>query len=248
MSPTPIFGRVAAVIVAMMLVATACAPSEGAGDTGIATLGDTSATDQASNENGTDTVEAPENVEGAFELFDRCMSDAGFDFETADVGSGGLRVDTFGDVDGSGIDPQESSSSVDDFGSVAAERLGIIDLRGGPMVEIAGRTFAVIGILQPLPLNPDIDRSVLIGTVAAEQFLGAEIIPTAIYLRADPDAVEAVRRVLSRTVNPANPNEVEVSRPSDALEARAGSTRTSRTCAWVSEASRCSWAASASPT
>ncbi len=107
------------------------------------------------------------------------------------------------------------------LGSVAAERLGIIDLRGGPTVEIAGRIFAVIGILHPLPLNPDIDRSVLIGNVAAEQFLGAEIIPTAIYLRADPDAVEAVRRVLSRTVNPANPNEVEVSRPSDALEARA---------------------------
>ncbi len=115
MSPTPIFGRVAAVIVAMMLVATACAPSEGAGDTGIATLGDTSATDQASNENGTDTVEAPENVEEAYELFDRCMSDAGFDFETADVGSGGLRVDTFGDVGGVEPDPQESSSSVDDF-------------------------------------------------------------------------------------------------------------------------------------
>jgi len=107
------------------------------------------------------------------------------------------------------------------LGAVAAERLGIIDLTGGPTIQIASRTFAVIGILDPLPLNPDIDRAVLIGNAAATEFLGAEIVPTSIYLRADPDAVEAVRGVLPRTVNPADPNEVEVSRPSDALEARA---------------------------
>ncbi len=107
------------------------------------------------------------------------------------------------------------------LGSVAAERLGIDDLQGGPVVEIGGRRFAVIGILEPLPLNPDIDRSVLIGNAAAEKFLGAEVVPTAIYLRANPDLVEEVRSVLPRTVNPSDPNEVTVSRPSDALEARA---------------------------
>lgn len=107
------------------------------------------------------------------------------------------------------------------LGSVAAQRLGIDDLTGGPVIEIGGRTFTVIGILEPLPLNPDIDRSVLIGNAGAERFLGAEIVPTAIYLRASPDLVEDVRSVLPRTVNPADPNEVTVSRPSDALEARA---------------------------
>ncbi len=107
------------------------------------------------------------------------------------------------------------------LGSVAADRLGLTDLTGGPTVQIAGRTFAVIGILDPLPLNPDIDRSALIGTPAAIEFLDAEIHPTAILLRAEPDHVEAVRAVLPRTVNPADPNEVAVSRPSDALEARA---------------------------
>jgi len=107
------------------------------------------------------------------------------------------------------------------LGSVAAERLGIDDLQGGPVVQIGGRSFAVIGILDSLPLSPDIDRSVLIGNAAAEEFLGAEIIPTAIYLRTNPDFVEDVREVLPRTVNPTDPNEVNVSRPSDALEARA---------------------------
>ncbi len=107
------------------------------------------------------------------------------------------------------------------LGSVAAERLGILDLSEGPVVDVAGVRFAVIGILHPVDLNPDIDRAVLIGNVAAEEFLGAEIVPTAIYLRTDPELVEAVRQVLPRTVNPADPNEVSVSRPSDALEARA---------------------------
>ncbi|MFT7649048.1 MAG: putative ABC transport system permease protein [Candidatus Poriferisodalaceae bacterium] len=107
------------------------------------------------------------------------------------------------------------------LGSVAAERIGITRLAGGPTVDIGGRIFAVIGILDPLPLTPDIDRSVLIGNQAARDFLGAEIIPTAIYLRTDPLRVEAVRDILPSTVNPSNPNEVSVSRPSDALEARA---------------------------
>ncbi|HTE59734.1 MAG TPA: ABC transporter permease, partial [Solirubrobacteraceae bacterium] len=42
-----------------------------------------------------------------------------------------------------------------------------------------------------------------------------------IYVRASPDAIEGVRALLGRTANPERPEEVELSRPSDALEARA---------------------------
>lgn len=107
------------------------------------------------------------------------------------------------------------------LGAVAADRLGITGLAGAPTVSIAGVTFAVAGILDPLPLHADLDRSVMIGAGAAERFLGADVIPTRIYLRADPDRLEAVRAILGRTVRPDAPNEVDVSRPSDALEARA---------------------------
>ena len=122
---------------------------------------------------------------------------------------------------GRDLDEQLADLPVVVLGSVAAERLGITDLDDGPMVSIAGVRFAVIGIVEQLPLHPDLDRSVLIGAGAAERFLGAEVIPTRIYLRADPEHLESVRSVLGRTVNPAAPNEVDVSRPSDALEARA---------------------------
>ena len=40
-------------------------------------------------------------------------------------------------------------------------------------------------------------------------------------MRAEPDDIAAVRDLLGHTANPARPEEVEVSRPSDALEARA---------------------------
>jgi putative ABC transport system permease protein len=119
------------------------------------------------------------------------------------------------------LDAETSTLPMVVLGSVAAERLGISGLDGSPTVWIAGLEFTVIGILEPFPLSPDLDRSVVIGNEAAGEYLGAEIVPTVIILRADPRYVEDVRAVLPRTVNPAAPDEVRVSRPSDALEAKA---------------------------
>ena len=45
--------------------------------------------------------------------------------------------------------------------------------------------------------------------------------PGTVYVRTDPDAVDAVRSVLPATADPENPEEVRVSRPSDALAAKA---------------------------
>ncbi len=124
-------------------------------------------------------------------------------------------------AEGRFLDEATSDLPVVVLGAEAADRLGVDGIEGGPVVNIAGHPFQVIGILDPLPLNPDIDRSVLIGNGIAESLLGAEIVPTTLYVRTLPEHVEAVRDVLARTVNPGTPNEVEVSRPSDSLEARA---------------------------
>jgi ABC-type antimicrobial peptide transport system permease subunit len=105
------------------------------------------------------------------------------------------------------------------LGSEAAKRLGITNV--GTRVWIGGRWFSVIGILDSLPLAPEIDRSVLVGWDAAATYLGFDRHPTTLYERSTDASVETVRDVLPRTVNPENPEEVEVSRPSDALEARA---------------------------
>jgi putative ABC transport system permease protein len=107
------------------------------------------------------------------------------------------------------------------LGSVAAQRLGIHDLDAPVQVWVAGRWFTVVGILDPLPLAPELDRAALIGRNAAETWLLADISPTTIYIRTDPSRVDEVRAVLGATANPENPEAVNVTRPSDAIEARA---------------------------
>lgn len=109
------------------------------------------------------------------------------------------------------------------LGSVAAERLGIgEDVGPGTVrVRLGDEWFTVIGVLEKLPLAPELDRAAIIGTAAAEEEFGYDGAPSTVYVRTDPDAVEAVRGVLGRTANPTAPEEVTVSRPSDALAARA---------------------------
>ncbi|HVF53079.1 MAG TPA: ABC transporter permease [Actinomycetota bacterium] len=107
------------------------------------------------------------------------------------------------------------------LGSVAAERLGIGGLAGDVRVWIDDRWFSVVGILDALPLAPDLERSALVGKPAARRYLDGGGAASALYVRAHPDAVADVRAVLAATVNPLRPEEVEVERPSDALEARA---------------------------
>jgi putative ABC transport system permease protein len=107
------------------------------------------------------------------------------------------------------------------LGSVTAERLAISSLEAGPMVHVDGRSFSVVGVLEPLPLAPDIDRSALVGYPIAQELLGATRDATTIHVRTDPDTIEDTRILLPATANPENPEEVQVSRPSDVIEARA---------------------------
>ena len=109
------------------------------------------------------------------------------------------------------------------LGSAAADRLGIPSAAGAPQVYLGGKWFTVIGILDPVPLAPELDSAALIGWAAAESYLDFDGYPTTVYTRTDDAAVEAVRAVLAQTANPAAPNEVDVSRPSDALAARRAS-------------------------
>lgn len=119
------------------------------------------------------------------------------------------------------LDRQTESLPVAVLGNVAAERLGITSLRGGPTVSIDGKMFAVTGIMDPLPLHPDVDRFALIGDTAANELLNVKLNPTTIYVRLLPDQVTETQPLLARTADPITPNRVQVSRPSDLLEARA---------------------------
>jgi putative ABC transport system permease protein len=106
------------------------------------------------------------------------------------------------------------------LGATAAQRLGITSAGSEVQVWLGGQYFTVIGILDPVLLTPELDAAALVGWAAAESYLDFDGSPTTVYTRAEEDSVEAVASVLAATANPASPNEVEVSRPSDALEAQ----------------------------
>ncbi|MFI6597086.1 ABC transporter permease [Nonomuraea sp. NPDC050536] len=105
------------------------------------------------------------------------------------------------------------------LGSVAAERLGLT--APDAQVWIGDRWFTVIGILDRMPLAEEIERSALVGFPAAEEYLNFDGHPTTVYERSDDQSVEIVRDALARTVSPERPSDAKVSRPSDALKAKA---------------------------
>ncbi|MFC7645065.1 hypothetical protein ACFQX6_33725 [Streptosporangium lutulentum] len=73
--------------------------------------------------------------------------------------------------------------------------------------------FTVTGILGPMPLAPDIERSVLVGWEAARHLLRFDGHPTVIYTQVKEDALEDVREVLPATLHPELPDLVQVSGP-----------------------------------
>jgi putative ABC transport system permease protein len=107
------------------------------------------------------------------------------------------------------------------LGASTAHALGIGPRQVGRAVWMGDRPFQVVGVLAPVPLATEVDRSALIGFPVAEQLYGADGHPSQLYVRAVASKVVAVRSVLSATANPANPDEVTVSHPSDVLAAQA---------------------------
>ncbi|MER5754190.1 ABC transporter permease [Streptomyces sp. NPDC002088] len=106
------------------------------------------------------------------------------------------------------------------LGSTAAERLGVYEAGPDVQVWLGDRWFTVVGVLAANELAPELDSAALIGWAAAEKELDFDGYATTIYTRADEESVADVQEVLGATSNPQNPNEVDVSRPSDALAAK----------------------------
>jgi putative ABC transport system permease protein len=109
------------------------------------------------------------------------------------------------------------------LGAKAAKRLGIHSIDGLVQVYVSGRLFTVVGVLDPLPLVPELDSAALIGYPVAARLFGTDRNPSTVYVRArEGEAqVRAAAALLPSAADPWDPGEVAVSRPSDALEAQA---------------------------
>ncbi|GAA4674968.1 ABC transporter permease [Phytohabitans rumicis] len=112
------------------------------------------------------------------------------------------------------------------LGATAARRLDVPGV--GMRVWLGDEWYSVVGILDPVPLAPELDSAALVGWASATSYLGFDGHPTTVYVRVLESQVTAVRDVLGRTANPGAPNEVRVSRPSDALAAKQATDTTLR--------------------
>jgi ABC-type lipoprotein release transport system permease subunit len=121
---------------------------------------------------------------------------------------------------GSFLNPATARYPATVLGSQAARTLGIASLGQPTRVWLGGRWFTVVGILDPLPLAPEIDRSALVGFPLAARLFGYHGHPSRLYVRTTTDSTTAVAGLLAATADPQHPEQVQASRPSDALTAR----------------------------
>lgn len=117
------------------------------------------------------------------------------------------------------LNPATATLPTTVLGATAAERLGVRE--AGAQVWLDGRSTTVVGILEPVPLAQELDLAALVGAPVALSENGYSGHPTRVYERSDDADVLAVRELLPPSVQPAAPSDVVVSRPSDALSARA---------------------------
>jgi putative ABC transport system permease protein len=107
------------------------------------------------------------------------------------------------------------------LGAQAANTLQIEQVAGHIQVFLGGTWFNVIGVMNPVILDPSLDSTAFIGLPVAERLFQTQPNPSEVYVRANVNRVTQVSSLLAPTADAQNPDGVQVSRPSDALEARA---------------------------
>ncbi len=107
------------------------------------------------------------------------------------------------------------------LGAAAAQNLQILRVTGHLQLFVGGTWFTVIGILNSMTLDTALDSNVFIGLPAAERLFGVQPNPSEIYVRANVNHVRSVSNLLAATSDPQNSSGVNVSQPSNVLEARA---------------------------
>jgi putative ABC transport system permease protein len=145
--------------------------------------------------------------------------------------TGGIGVDAAGDnmpqVVGTSMASGHFLGAVADrypevvLGAQAAATLEIQNVGGHLEVDLGNTWFTVIGVLKPVLLDSTLDTTVFISLPVAERLFQQLPNPSEIYVRANVNDVNQVANLLGPTADPQNASSVNVTRPSDALEARA---------------------------
>jgi putative ABC transport system permease protein len=172
--------------------------------------------------------------------------------------TGGIGVDAtdpglLAAVSGKLASGQFLSASGDDLptvvlGAQAAATLQITQATGHIQVFLDGTWFTVIGIMQPVVLDPNLDSTAFIGLPAAERMFRTQPNASEIYVRADVNQVRQVSSLLAPTADPRVPTGCRsAGRPTRSRRAPRPKVSSPRYC-WDSAPWRCWSARSGSPT
>jgi putative ABC transport system permease protein len=145
--------------------------------------------------------------------------------------TGGIGVDAASDnlpaVMGAHMTSGHFLNSVSDgfpeavLGAQAASVLQMSHVGGHVMVYLGSTWFNVVGIMGSATLDSNLDSDVFISLPIAERVFQVQPNPSEIYVRANQNQVPQVSNLLAATADPQQPDGVQVSRPSDELQARA---------------------------
>ena len=111
------------------------------------------------------------------------------------------------------------------LGGGLADEFGVIpgEVR---TLRLNGIDYGVVGVLERVPLEPNLDNAVFITQWAAENDFATEGAPTKMYVRAAPGTTEQVDAAIPTAVNLGSSDSVTTRIPSAALEASAQADRT----------------------
>ena len=93
-------------------------------------------------------------------------------------------------------------------------------------IELDGKEYAVVGVLDLVELEPAFDNAVFIPFSTADvDFVDGDILPNKLYVRAQPGTEDATADALTTAINLGGPDEVQTELKSEALELAAQSDR-----------------------
>lgn len=122
-------------------------------------------------------------------------------------------------VAGSWLDETRAAFPTVVLGYDTASLLGVTE--PGTDVWLGDASARVIGIMEPAPLAPSLDASALIGARVAQDQFGWDGHPSQVLQRVAEDRIREIRSVAPAAIRPDAPQDVAMSRPSDALAAQA---------------------------
>jgi putative ABC transport system permease protein len=115
------------------------------------------------------------------------------------------------------------SASGDRAAVVGADLAALYGIVPGEVrtILLNGRPYAVVGVLDPVPLLSDLDTSVMITHMAATNDWGDDGAPSTLYVRVREGTTQATAHVLPTAITYGGPGNPVVDIPSDLLTARA---------------------------